>query len=234
MSVRLTIAAGLDQGGTCPTDTDLLIDLGTAADARKSFGSSDQSPKTNLPPFLHPRANGVVRPSDGIGRCVFPVSGGDKEAAEDTLRVIAWHPSPDTVGDVSKGVSAPDLEWLVRTLGISDLPTVICTPAFEKTPCQGMVSDLVTSTAAHGHIVAWLSGHAGPTTCSLHGGIAIILFNTASGEDETVSMTDGILGMLEIGERLSLGLSDVSAASIDMPLCPPADRWHAALTPSLG
>ena len=233
MSVRLTIASGLDRCGVCPAETDLFIDLGCAEKAEDHVRGTEPAPNNVLSPFIHPKANSVIQASDGISRSVFPISGGESEADEDTLRVIAW--SPFSFADASTNASRPsassDLEWLKRTLGESDLPTVICTPGWERTPSCPTIAGLASSVAGHGHVVAWLSSHAGPTTCSLRAGIAIILFGTPSASDagSDRSATGSILGMLEVGERLSLGLLDVKTASIDMPLVPPSDRWQTAL-----
>ena len=231
VSVRLTIAAGLDERSAYPDGTDLLIDLGSAEHAHDP---GQQKSETGSLPFIHPKANSVIRPSDGIGRSVFPVSGGERETAEDTLRVIGWRPSIDPDAYSSSVPASPDLEWLLRTLAGSDLPTVICTPTWDQTSCSATIAALASSIANHGHVVAWLSSHAGPTTCSLRAGIAIILFDVFAGREKGGPAAGSILGMLEIGERLSLGLSHVNAASIDMPLCPPSDRWQAALSPCLG
>lgn len=234
MSVCLTIVAGLDERCICPDDTDLLIDLGSAEHAHDLTAPVNHPTDRSPSPFIHPKANRVIRPSSGMGRSVFPVSGGDSESAEDTLRVIAWCPSIDADSASLKDPASPDLEWLLRTLAESDLPTVICTPAWERTPCSSTIAALASSVATHGHIVGWLSCHAAPTTCSLRAGIAIILFDITADRGKESAAAGGRLGMLEIGERLSLCLSDVNAASIDMPLCPPSDRWQAALSPGLG
>jgi hypothetical protein len=219
----------MDQRGVRPLETDLLIDLGYATTA----GDGEPSPGNVLSPFIHPKANSVLRPSDGIGRSVFPVSGGESEADEDTLRVIAWSPSSlsGEGANASRPSASPDLEWLTRTLAESDLPTVICTPAWKRTPGCPTIASLASSVATHGHVVAWLSSHAGPTTCSLRAGIVVILFGAPSPSDigSGRSASGGVLGMLEVGERLSLDLADIKAASIDMPLAPPADRWQTAL-----
>ena len=64
----------------------------------------------------------------------------------------------------------------------------------------------------------------------MRAGIAVILFNTsARTHTQNGSESGGVLGVLEIGERLSLDLADGGDAMIDMPLCPPSDWWGAAL-----
>lgn len=228
--VCLTIAAGFDDTGPTSIDTDLMIDLGAARAASPPPEPADEgSPRevsrykeTTPPTLLRRKIAAGIGPGDGVGRTVYPVSGGASETVEDTLRLIIWRPCS---GAVDLGVASADLEWLQQRLAESDLPTVICTPASGTAASGASLARLAAAVASHGHVVAWLSGHAAPTACSLRAGIAIILFDLSAGS--------GILGRLEIGERLSLDLTKANAASIDMPLCPPTDRWNAALPPGL-
>ena len=256
--LRLAITWGSAMAGPDIDGADFLIDIGAEPDRQAELHdiSATDAPRAStlgacrasqtfprlvrpISPTAHPKANSMVKLADGIDRVAFPVSGSDHEQPEDTLRIIAWRPQVAPIGGSTCKDISVDVAWLNDTLAKSDLPTIVVTPPVPVKLDNGdraggrdglakarpAAIDLAMSFAEHGHVVAWVSSHAGPMICSLRAGIAVIVFDAS----DKASRARGLLGMLEVGNRLAVDLKGLADSHIDLPLRPPTDRWHAAL-----